>query len=150
MEYNKDLELISKETKLKTIKYIFNLLPKTITKETKQILHYDLMDTISQLNNKFYIDKSFLAYILWLLIKTFNRIKKHDNKGLVRFSPFCNTVILTYFFKCYIIANKFLLDVCINQKSVADASEFTHQNLLNNKLSILALLIIILFLVKRN
>jgi hypothetical protein len=29
MECNEDLELISKKTKLKTIEYIFNLLPET-------------------------------------------------------------------------------------------------------------------------
>jgi hypothetical protein len=140
MEYNKDLELISWETKLNTVKYVFNLLPETTSEELKQKLHYELMDIISKLNNKCYVDKSFLAYILWLLIKTFNRIRKYDNKDLVRFSPFCDTTILTYFFTCYIIANKFLLDVCINPKLVADALEFTHQNLFNNELSILALL----------
>jgi hypothetical protein len=85
-------------------------------------------------------DESFLAYILWLLKKTFNRIKKYDNKSLAGFSPFCDTTILTYFFTCYIIANKFLLDVCMNPKSEVDALEFNHQNLLNNELSILALL----------
>jgi hypothetical protein len=140
MEYNEDLKFISKKTKLKTIKYIFNLLPKITTKKIKKILHYELMYMISQLNNKYYIDKSFLAYILWLLTKTFNRIRKYDNKSLVQFSPFYNTTILTYFFTCYIIANKFLLDVCMNLKLVADALEFNHQNILNNELSILALL----------
>jgi hypothetical protein len=140
MEYNEDLEFISKKTKLKTIEYIFYLLPETTTEEIKKILHYELMYMISQLNNNCYVDKSFLAYILWLLTKTFNGIRNYDNKGLVQFSPFCDTTILTYFFTCYIIANKFLLDVCMNPKSVADTLEFNHQNLLNNELSILALL----------
>jgi hypothetical protein len=40
MEYSEDLEFISKKTKLKTIEYIFNLLPETTTEEIKQILHY--------------------------------------------------------------------------------------------------------------
>jgi hypothetical protein len=97
MEYNKDLELIFWETKMNTIKYIFYLLPETTTEEIKQILHYELMYMISQLNNKCYVDKSFLAYILWSLTKTFNRIMKNDNKNLVRFSPFCDITILTYF-----------------------------------------------------
>jgi hypothetical protein len=43
MEFNEDLEFISKETKLKTIEYIFNLLPETTSEEAKQILHYELM-----------------------------------------------------------------------------------------------------------
>jgi hypothetical protein len=63
-----------------------------------------------------------------------------DNKYLVQFSPFCKTTVLTYFFTYYIIANKFLLDIYINPKSVTTVLEFTHQNLLNNELSILALL----------
>jgi hypothetical protein len=95
MEYNEDLEFISKETKLNTIEWIFNLLPETTTVEAKQKVHYDLMDIISKLNNKYYVEKSFLAYILWLLTKTFNRIKKYDNKNLVQLSHFCDTTILT-------------------------------------------------------
>jgi hypothetical protein len=43
MEYNEDLEFISKKTKLNIVKYIFNLLPETTSKELKQILHYELM-----------------------------------------------------------------------------------------------------------
>jgi hypothetical protein len=43
MEYNKDLEFISLETKLNTIKYIFNLLSETTGEEVKQKLHYELM-----------------------------------------------------------------------------------------------------------
>jgi hypothetical protein len=97
MEYNEDLEFISKKTKLNTIEYIFNLLPETTSEEKKQILHYELMYMISQLNNKCHVDKSFLAYILWLLTKTFNKIKKCDKKHLVQFSSFCDTTILTYF-----------------------------------------------------
>jgi hypothetical protein len=80
MKYNKDLEFISWETKQNAIKYIFNLLPETTTEEEKQKLHYDLMDIITQLNNKCHVDKSFLPYILWLLTKTFNRVKKYYNK----------------------------------------------------------------------
>jgi hypothetical protein len=60
MEYSEDLEFISKETKLNTIKYIFNLLSETISEEIKEILHYELMYMISQLNNKCYVDKLFL------------------------------------------------------------------------------------------
>jgi hypothetical protein len=32
MEYSEDLEFISKKTKMKTIEYIFNLLPETRNK----------------------------------------------------------------------------------------------------------------------
>jgi hypothetical protein len=64
MEYSEDLEFISKKTKLKTIEYIFNPLPETTSEKIKEILHYELMYTISKLNSKCYVDKSFLAYIV--------------------------------------------------------------------------------------
>jgi hypothetical protein len=64
MEYSEDLEFISKKTKLKTIEYIFNLLPEATTEEIKEILHYELIYMISQLNSKCYVNNSFLAYIL--------------------------------------------------------------------------------------
>jgi hypothetical protein len=51
MEYSEDLEFISKKTKQNIVKYIFNLLPETTSEELKQILRYELMYMISQLNN---------------------------------------------------------------------------------------------------